>query len=164
MDSRYQDPSFPPSPPGYSSTSSSPPSSSASPRSSRHGSLPDTTTLGIYSHTALNAAAAPPSQSSSSPFEDLDRDTGFTSSNSDSYDSAGESSGRALQYYEGSYSSTSRISSRANSPAPPEHWDRFNNDSLSYRATPRSRSRVPSGATTPTNGAGDKEAYGPDCE
>ncbi|GAA5919792.1 hypothetical protein JCM1841_005865 [Sporobolomyces salmonicolor] len=54
---------------------------------------------------------------------------------------------------------SSRVSSRANSPAPgADGFDGY----LSYRTPSRARSRHASGFSTPTTPAGDKEEYGPD--
>ncbi|GAA6004618.1 hypothetical protein JCM10207_000957 [Rhodosporidiobolus poonsookiae] len=60
--------------------------------------------------------------------------------------------------YGGHYYPGSRLSSRANSPAP--NGDGFDGY-LSYRTASRQRSRNPSGANTPSTPA-DKELYGPE--
>ena len=146
----------PETPTGESSASSvSPPSSSSSPRSSRH-------------RDELGSAFV-------DNFAEVGDSEEFASSNSDSYDSAGEY-GRITPFGNpsgiGSFSSggegeeegsfSSRVSSRVGSPVPPEVWEGYRPELLSYRAVVSRRgSRHPSGTTTPTNGA-DKEASA-DC-
>lgn len=139
-----------------SSTSESPPSSSSSPRSS-HEPLRDAAILDFF-----DAAARPSS-------EDLDRESagGFASSNSDSYDSSGEGTTGARNRHfshfsgdEGSYSS--RVSSRATSPVPTDHWA-YHPEQLASRSLSRNRSRNHSGATTPISGYDKEGQYGADC-
>ncbi|KAK4703286.1 hypothetical protein P7C70_g2931, partial [Phenoliferia sp. Uapishka_3] len=144
------------------SDSHSPPSSSYSPRSSTNDPQPPpSTVLDFFDDSALPAAR--PS------CEDQDRESGCTSSTSDSYDSAGEGNGNpptSRSHYshfsgdEGSYSS--RVSSRGGSPPLPQddQWA-YRTEPLAYRSVSRNRSRNGSGTTTPTLGF-DKETYGAD--
>ncbi|ORY72612.1 hypothetical protein BCR35DRAFT_354380 [Leucosporidium creatinivorum] len=151
------------------STSSSPPSSTSSPRSSRDGQQ--------------ELGRAPPSLGG--PDDDPERDFA-SSTTSDSYDSAGEATGVNLragaydstpnvQYAQwgtddgASYYSSSRVSSRANSPAPPcsatveqQAWDGYRSEPLAYRSISRNRSRNVSGTTTPTSGVDKEGQYSSD--
>jgi hypothetical protein len=148
-----------------SSCTSSPPSSASSPRSSRDG--------------AAELGRAPPSL----PDDDPERD--FASNTSDSYDSAGEATGvnlragaygssSSLQYAHwgtddsaGSYYDHSRVSSRANSPAPQaaadQLWDGYRSEPLAYKSISRNRSRNVSGTTTPTSGVDKEGQHSSDC-
>ncbi|KAL8293111.1 hypothetical protein RQP46_000805 [Phenoliferia psychrophenolica] len=114
--------------------------------------------MGLFGE-AVNTAARPSS-------EDLERESGGTESTSDSYDSAGEGNGndrvRRFSHFsgdEGSYSS--RVSSRAGSPAPQDDQWAYHDTPIAHRSISRNRSRNHSGTTTPTLG-NEKEAYGAD--
>lgn len=101
--------------------------------------------------SAQRALAESHSSSSRPPSDEGDP---FNSSNSDSYDSGGH------PCFSEEDSLSSRVSSRVGSPVPPEAWEGYHPEALSYRAVSRRGSRHPSGTTTPTNA--DKEATG-DC-